>query len=227
MWGPSGSPGGSPLEKPLGTKVGGTSPGLLRALTELRGCGGQPSFLPESPLPSPPLSCLKRGSWEGGDRGKKGLACLELEQPCPHPPRRWAGWAAVGLTLSQLPGTREVRGGGATAGSSRLLRQRVPSAWGGNPPGSPWGQLQDIAIFNLHKRLRRSRGCNSRSAPVKPQQCSPRIALPCRVPRQTERTLRGDPIQCPRGPCRVLTTLDWICAPPPVSRLFPPPPSGL
>lgn len=98
--------------------------------------GGGQAALPLSPAPS-------LLAWAGG---KKGLPVWPvLEQPCspPHPTRRWAGQAAVGLTSSQLPGAR---GGGARASEqSSRPEQRAPvSKWGRNlqgPLGSAPGQL--------------------------------------------------------------------------------------
>lgn len=75
VWGPSGlTLEYSPPRETSGTKVGGTPPGLLRALAELRGCGGQLFHSPPSPLPSRPTFLPEAGAaGRGGDRGKKGL----------------------------------------------------------------------------------------------------------------------------------------------------------
>ena len=75
VWGPSGlTLECSPPRETSGTKVGGTPPGLLRALAELRGCCGQPFLSPPSPLPSRPTFLSEAGAaGRGGDRGKKGL----------------------------------------------------------------------------------------------------------------------------------------------------------
>lgn len=90
----------------------------------------------------------------GGGRTEGRRACLSaLKWPCPHPPQRWAGPAAVGLTLCQLPGDPQCKkGGGARASQSpprvqqtRRTQSACEQGGGGGsfqgPLGSALGQL--------------------------------------------------------------------------------------
>lgn len=201
------------------------------------GCGEgarTPSLPPPPPSVLAPLFCLKRGSREGRDGGE-GPACLGpgAAPPTPSTEVGWMGCGGLDLAPApQRPAGREGRGASASEQPPRAeqtLRTETvceQAGWGGwwrKLPGSPGVSSRTVAIFNLRKRLRRSReGCNL--DPLRRcRQCSPRRApSPSCAPRRVEQALCQRPqeisgaLQGP--PCSGLTL------PPPTSRRFPPPP---